>query len=49
MGEEPFAVDAVNRRGRRTKTSVRMAPLASAAAEVIGVIVMMDAGDAAES
>jgi two-component system CheB/CheR fusion protein len=44
---ETFAVEAVNRRGRKTTTSIRMAPLANGPAEVIGVIVMMDPGDAA--
>jgi two-component system, chemotaxis family, CheB/CheR fusion protein len=46
---ESFSVDAVNRRGRPTTASIRMAPLANGAAEVIGVIVMMDAGDASAS
>jgi two-component system CheB/CheR fusion protein len=40
---EPFTVEAVNRRGRSTSVTIRMAPLANAAGEVVGVITMMDA------
>ena len=42
---EPFTVDAVNRRGRSTTVSIRIAPLTSTLADVIGAIVMMDAAD----
>jgi two-component system CheB/CheR fusion protein len=42
---EPFTIDAVNRRGRSTSVAIRVAPLTSALANVIGAIVMMDASD----
>jgi two-component system CheB/CheR fusion protein len=42
-GQEPFQIDAVNRRGRPIDVTVRIAPLSSSTGEVLGVIMMMDA------
>jgi two-component system CheB/CheR fusion protein len=45
--QDAFEISAVNRRGRSIGVSIRVAPLASANAEVLGVIMMMDTSDAA--
>ena len=42
-GPEPFQISAVNRRGRPVDVTIHVAPLSSSLADILGVIMMMDA------